>query len=392
MRKSVATVLAVVSALSIAMTGCGGAKTTAPSSPAAPSEQQTAPATPPVTTPPAAEPPKTEPAPQPEPPKPVKKEMPNPVHGILLSGWYAGSPDLSGPLLDWAKNAGINTVVLDLKAEDGNISWISEIPMAKAIGANEKKIADFPALIKDLHDRGFWVAGRIVTFNDKYMYRAHPEWGIPGFPGGDYSFMDPKNENVWDYNISVAKEAVKYGVDEIQFDYVRYPDKLVSGYNKDTGPEYRTENIGNFLKKAYSELHPLGVVVGADLFGLTTSVAEGDDMQIGQDYAKVAGIVDYVAAMAYPSHYALNTYGIDNPNRHPYETIKNSMGRALDRTKGVPIEKHRPWIQDFNWDGFRYGPDQIAAQIQALKELGINSYMLWDPSCKFTRGLDYNKL
>jgi hypothetical protein len=106
----------------------------------------------------------------------------------------------------------------------------------------------------------------------------------------------------------------------------------------------------------------------------------------------VAGIVDYVAAMAYPSHYALGTYGIDNPNRHPYETIKNSMGRALDRTKGVPIEKHRPWIQDFNWDGFRYGPDQIAAQIQALKELGINSYMLWDPSCKFTRGLDYNKL
>jgi len=325
----------------------------------------------------------------------ARREMPNPLIGIHLSGWYAGSPDLLEPLLDWAKSAGINAVVLDLKAEDGKISWESDIPLAKEIGANERKVSDLPGLIQSLHERGFWVAGRIVVMNDQYLYRGRPEWGIPGFPGGAYSFMDPMNENVWRYNLDVALEAVKAGIDEIQFDYIRYPEKLVPGYNADTGPEYRTSAINNFLRQAMAELKPLGVVVSADVFGLTTSVAEGDDMEIGQDYRQIAEIVDYICPMIYPSHYAPYTYGLPNPDAAPYETVKESMSRALARTPGIPLEKHRPWIQDFTYPApgaVPYGPDEVLAQIRALKELGINSFMLWDPSNKYTRGLNYAEL
>ncbi|MFO7275019.1 MAG: putative glycoside hydrolase, partial [Bacillota bacterium] len=129
------------------------------------------------------------------------REMPDPVRGLHLSGWYAGSPDLVWPLLDWAKEAGINTIVVDLKAEDGYLSWESDIPLAQEIGANMRKIADLPAFIAEAHDRGFWVAGRIVVMNDQWLYKARPEWAIPGFDGGAYSFMDPANENVWKYNV-----------------------------------------------------------------------------------------------------------------------------------------------------------------------------------------------
>lgn len=318
------------------------------------------------------------------------REMPNPVRGLHLSGWYAGSPDLVWPLLDWAKAAGINTIVLDLKAEDGYLSWESDIPLAQEIGANMRKIADLPGFIAEAHERGFWVAGRIVVMNDQWLYKARPEWAIPGFDGGAYSFMDPANENVWKYNVDVAKEAIAAGVDEIQFDYIRYSEHLREGYNgHDTTAEQRTKPINDFLRYAMAELKPLGVVVGADLFGLTTSVAEGDDMQIGQDYRQVAEIVDYVAPMVYPSHYAPWTYGLENPNAAPYETVYNSMQRALERTEGLPIEKHRPWIQDFSLGGIPYGPAEVMAQVQALKDLGIHSFMLWDPSNKYTRDVSF---
>ncbi|MGE5673932.1 MAG: putative glycoside hydrolase [Mycobacterium leprae] len=383
MRKSI---IATVATAALILTGCSGRPSAAPASP-------------PVTTPPApaasTPTPAPAPTPAPEPPKPVMKHAPEPTRGIMVSGWYAGSPDLLNPLLTWAKGAGINTLVLDLKAEDGKLTWNSNIPLAKEIGANTPKVKDLGATVKQMHDMGFWVAGRIVTFNDSSLYKGRPSWGIPGFSGGAYSFMDPKNQNVWQYNLDIAKEAVSGGVDEIQFDYVRYPDKLVSGYNKETGADYRTGNIDAFLQKAVDELHPLGVPVSADVFGLTTSVAQGDDMQIGQDYQKIAAIVDYVNAMAYPSHYADGTYGLDKPDRHPYETVKASMQKALDRSQGIPIEKHRPWIQDFTYPApgyIHYGTAEVAAQVKALKELGIDSFTLWDPSCKYTRGLDYAQL
>jgi hypothetical protein len=335
-----------------------------------------------------------EPVKAPEPPKPKPKEAPKPVRGITVSGWYAGSPDLVWPLLDWAKTAGINTIVLDLKAEDGLLSWESNNPLAKEFGANEKKIGDLGGFIKQAHEKGFWVAGRIVCFNDKKAYQARPAWRIPGFEGQGYAFIDPKNQEAQDYNISIAKEAVQLGIDEIQFDYVRYPEKWVPGYNKDTTFEYRTGNINGFLKRAYSELKPLGVVVGADLFGLTTSVEPGDDMKIGQDYKSVAEIVDYVAAMAYPSHYAPGTYGIANPDADPYGTVKASLGAAIAKTPGIPLEKHRPWIQDFTYPApgaVKYGPEQVLAQVRALKELGIESFMLWDPANKYSRAVNFNK-
>jgi hypothetical protein len=384
MRRAWATTSTVVALSTLLVAGCAGAPTKGNTSP--PIKE------PVVTPPPTVVPPVVLP---PEPPKIVKKEAPASVRGIHFSGWYAGSPDLAGPLLKWAKSAGINTLVLDVKAEDGKISWQSDIPLAKEIGANERKIADIDKAVKEYHDMGFWVVGRIVTMNDQFLYRGRPAWTIPGFPGGAYSFMDPKNENVWAYNIDIAKAAVTAGMDEIQFDYIRYPEKLVVGYNKETGPEYRAGNIDGFLRRAVDELHPLGVKVSADVFGLTTSVAEGDDMEIGQDYKKVAEIVDYVSAMVYPSHYARGTYGLTNPDNAPYETVKASMGKALERTASIPMEKHRPWIQDFTYPAagaIHYGPEQVRVQVQALTELGIKSFLLWDASNKYSRGLDYAKL
>lgn len=373
-------VIATLTALSLMVVGCS-AKTDAPVAP--PAAEEPAPA--PGGQTPAA----PEPAPEPEPPKPPAREMPKQVRGIHFSGWYAGSPDLYKPLLDWAKAAGINTLVLDIKAEDGWISWETDIPLAKEIGSNQRKIGDIQALINELHDRGFWVSGRIVVMNDKYLYQGRPSETIPGFSGGDYSFMNPESQVVYDYNMAIAKAAIAAGVDEIQWDYIRYP------YNKEAQPfmdkyttrESRKAAINKFIKNSIAELRAIKpeIKVSVDIFGLTTSVDEGDDMKIGQDYREIAEIADAVGPMMYPSHYASGTYGLANPNASPYETVKRSMEDALRRTIGIPAEKHRPWIQAFNYDGVTYGPELVMAQVKALREMGVSQFMLWDPQNKYTK-------
>lgn len=384
MRTSVIAAALIVSA--VAVSACSGTTSPAAVVPVAP---------PPTVTTPVTPTPEPEPPKQPEPPpKQPVREMPKQVRGIHFSGWYAGSPDLYRPLLDWAKSAGINTVVLDIKAEDGKISWETDIPLAKEIGSNERKIGDIKKLIAELHERGFWVAGRIVIMNDQYLYRARPSETIPGFSGGAYSFMNPESKVVYDYNMAIAKAAVEAGSDEIQLDYIRYP------YNREAQPfingrttrETRKAAINNFIKNAITDLRQIRpeIKVSVDVFGLTTSVDEGDDMQIGQDYREIAEIADAIAPMMYPSHYAAGTYGLANPNASPYETIKRSMEDALRRTIGVPAEKHRPWIQDFHYGGMTYGPAQIMAQVKALNDMGVAQWMLWDPSNKYTRKVKFD--
>lgn len=326
------------------------------------------------------------------PPKP-KMEAPSEVRGIQVTGWIAGTGETLDDLLTWARSAGVNTVVVDLKAEDGRLSWDSDVPLAGEIGANYPKIADFQERIAKFHEYGFWVIGRIVVFNDPILYRARPDWAIPGLDGTGYTFLKPMEENVWAYNLALAQAAVDAGVNDIQFDYIRFPERLIDGYNRDTTPEFRTGHINAFLERAVQVLKPQGIQVGAAVFGLTTSVVEGDDMQLGQDYRQIAEIVDYVAAMIYPSHYALGTYGLDDPDKAPYETVKRSMEDALKRTPGIPMEKHRPWIQDFAYPAagyMAYGKAEVEGQIRALHELGIKSYLVWDPASKFTRTVDHS--
>ena len=38
------------------------------------------------------------------------------------------------------------------------------------------------------------------------------------------NWIDPYNEECWKYAIDIAREALDRGFDEIQFDYIRFPD------------------------------------------------------------------------------------------------------------------------------------------------------------------------
>jgi hypothetical protein len=313
------------------------------------------------------------------------------VHGLYMTGWTAGS-DRFYELVDYMKQTGLNAVVIDVQDDDGQISWQTEIPLAKEIGANEDKITDIDKRIQYLKEKGIYTIGRIVVYADPLLGRKRPDMAILKGEFVDtrgIRWPDPYNPKVWEYKVAIAKEAARRGFDEIQFDYIRFPEHRIEGYNYHVPVQQRTGAILGFLRYARQELEPMGVFMATDVFGLTTSVAEGDDMEIGQDYAAMANVVDYILPMVYPSHYAPGTYGIGDPNSQPGEIVYQSLVAAQKRTWGIDVKKHRPWIQDFNL-GKTYTAADVEDQILGLARAGIYQWILWDPNNRYTKGVNYN--
>lgn len=312
---------------------------------------------------------------------------PQVVRGIYATGWIAGSSKWFPRLVQFIRATQVNSIVIDIKDDEGTLSYKSGVDMAKEVGADVAKIKDPRAVMEALSQNGIWPIARIVVFKDPFLARKKPELAVKSKSGGLWrdrkgmTWVDPNCRQIWKYNVAVAKEAVALGFQEIQFDYVRFTSdgpiaECVYPYGDGIPKE---DVIRNFLAYARNELKPLGVEVSADIFGLVTSAE--DDLGIGQRLEKVAENVDIVSPMVYPSHYAPGSFGLKNPDLHPYETVLRGLNDARKRLEktGVVI---RPWLQDFSL-GNRYGREQVQAQIRAVHDAGLREWIFWNPSNKY---------
>lgn len=288
----------------------------------------------------------------------------------------------------------INGLVINVKDDNGFITYESNVEVVKKMNENTPiPIDDVKNMLQVLKDYDIYTIGRIVTFKDKNFAVQSPEHSIQLKSGGTWldpnsgniPWINPFDQYVWDYNVAIAKEAALLGFDEIQFDYVRFPDgaKKYNPITEFPGRNNRDkdEAIAEFLSYAKTELEPYNVNIGADVFGITTRTWDDYPEDIGQTWILMGEFVDNMAPMVYPSHYSTGWYNLENPNAHPYLVVKGAMEEAVE--KNSSMEKPpviRPWIQDFDWAGIVYGPDKVRDQIIAAKELGIEEYMIWNPS------------
>lgn len=168
------------------------------------------------------------------------------------------------------------------------------------------------------------------------------------------------------------------GIDEVQFDYVRFPDDRPEQVVFDAGvsTDTRLSTISSFLHDAVATLHPMGCAVGADIFGFLTS-ATGDG-GIGQRWEDVVAIVDVVSPMVYPSHYGPDWFGYENPNEHPGPVVAQALSDAMSRLSRKVVV--RPWLQDFGYDA-----SQVRAQIESAEDFGLG-WMLWNAKSEVTTG------
>jgi hypothetical protein len=330
--------------------------------------------------------------------EPIEVVMkPQMIKAAYLTYYGVGSKEIRGRVLDLAARTEINAVVIDVKGDRGWIVYKTEVPQALAVGAQGPgTLKNFDELMADFKARGIYTIGRIVTFKDNILSHGRPDLAITDTHSGkpwidreNLGWVDPLREEVWRYNVAIAREAVARGFDEIQFDYVRFPTDGKLGAAKYAGPVNkgtRLPAIAGFLGMARRELGPLGVYVAADVFGYTAF--NDNDTDIGQRIEELAPHLDYFCPMVYPSGYHVGIPGYRNPVQHPYEIVHESVRLIRQRSASQKV-RVRPWLQDFKdyaFDKRIFGVTEIRAQIKGADDAGAVGWMLWNPRNDYTAG------
>ncbi|MFB7668552.1 putative glycoside hydrolase [Kitasatospora sp. NPDC056138] len=316
------------------------------------------------------------------------------VHPLLRAahltaiGWT--SDPLRNGILDLIRQKKLNAVELDIKDENGEIGYASQVPLAKEIGA-VKGYYDARAVIDQLHKAGAQVVGRIVAFRDPILATAswqggHPERVIqtPGgdaYDGGNYgqlSFTNFADQAVRGYNQDLAAEAAGLGFDDILYDYVRRPDGPLSTMAfPSLGSTTPEQSIADFVAETRSRISDRGTFLGVSVFGIAATRPN----EIAQDIGALAKQADYIAPMVYPSHWGPGEYNVSDPNSHPYEIVQRSLADFARKTDGTQAQVI-PWLQDFSL-GVHYGPKEVTDQIEAAAHDSMPSFLLWNAGARY---------
>jgi hypothetical protein len=305
---------------------------------------------------------------------------------LYLTFYGIGDRSLRESALKLINETELNALVIDIKGDRGMITYKSSIPFASEIGAQKLIIIkDIRRLLQSMREKGIYTIARIVVFKDNTLGSARPDLtvrtqdGRIWHDGEDLIWVDPSRKEVWDYNINIAVEAAQIGFDEIQFDYVRFPDKKGLKFAVPNTEENRVEYISGFLMEAKKKLMPYNVFIAADVFGYASWNL--NDTLIGQKLENLLPCVDYISLMLYPSGFQFGIPGYRNPVAYPYQIVALSLKRAQERTNISPV-RFRPWLQafrDYAFDRRYFNGTEIRNQIKAADEFGSNGWMLWNP-------------
>lgn len=332
-----------------------------------------------------------------EPQPVVEKTRPFPketeVRAIYMTGGTAGSAHGIDLVRRW-KQAGGNAVVFDIKDSDGTINVKFDHPLARKI--KNYPITNLPKYVRFLHSLDMHVIARQALFRDDNIAQNHGQLAVqskslhqPWRENGKLVWSDSSNKEVQDYNIALAKYVATSGVDEIQFDYVRFPAEgnqadAQFAFQKDpTTKLHRDDVIGNFLDHAYTELHPMGVLVSLDVFGIMAWQRQVDLSHTGQDITKMAQHCDVISPMIYPSHF----FGMDGykaPGDAPEHFISVSMDRFEKVTAGTGVVI-RPWLQAFRWRTKTYSPEYILKQVSTAKGHHGDGFLFWNAANDYSK-------
>lgn len=341
-------------------------------------------------------------------------KTPEQVKAIYMSQCAAGTPSFRESLIGLIDTTELNSIVIDIRDYTGKISFPTDNPVLKDMVSDACGARDMKDFIKLLHDKNIYVIGRITVFQNPYYTKLHPDQAVQHKSGGVWkdrkglAFVDVGATPYWDTVVALAKESYAIGFDEINFDYIRYPsdgDMAAAVYIKRDGKN-KQEMLEDFFKYLHENIASTGMVTSADLFGMTTT--NTDDLNIGQVLERALPYFDYIGPMVYPSHYPSGFNGWKNVNAVPYELMKFVMHAGAERVVATSTSiaslaytrigtstpalyekpsynknKLRPWIQDFDYP-VEYTPAMVEAQLRANRELGLDSYMVWDPGNKYS--------
>ena len=336
-----------------------------------------------------------------EKPKFEDNVMPNEVRSLYMNAGVVKNVD---EYIKLAKESGINAIVVDIKdntAPAYPANAMKEYSMTnyeKAINSYE----DYKNAIQKIKDAGLYVIGRITVFKDSYYSKDHPEDTILDTATGksynhDGSYWPSAfNRNVWEFNVSLAIESVEeMGFNEIQFDYVRFPDRVKSledagkiDYNN-TYKETKAQAIQRFVMYACDEIHKYNAYVSIDVFGES---AHTYVTPYGQYWPAISNVADVISGMPYPDHFSTYEYGFKEPVwTIPYDLLYLWGDEfVMARQSEIPTPAIvRTWIQAY--DSIKspyvtYDANMVSKEIQGLYDAGLTGgFITWNGSSSLSK-------
>ena len=297
------------------------------------------------------------------------------IRGVYLNGYLFNNPNKRESIEEILMSTNVNTLVIDVKTDNGHILFDTDVEEVSYL--NNERVKFSKNEIQDLREiKDLYLIARLVVFQDPLFAKFFPDEAVfdsrlnkPYSQNGQF-FLDPSSEKVQNYIVNIAVEACRLGFDEIQYDYIRYPDSSNKFMRFDTKNDFenRVNNINSFLSKSRQMLHNEGCLLSADTFGyILTNKQDGG---IGQNLESIVENVDFISPMVYPSHYTNGSFGYQNPNKHPYEVITAALTDALDR--GIDKDKIRPFLQ-----GFWHSNEDIRNNIKAASDLKMD-WLIWN--------------
>ncbi len=317
------------------------------------------------------------------------KQMPALItaRGLYYTGGSIGNERVLKSVDEYAKY-GLNTIVFDAKDVTGIVNYYSNNPDVQEYNAHEKRTIDnIDNLIRYFKRRGVYVIARIAVFHDHLLFKKNPDWAIhskstgrPWSPNTRELWLDPTNRHVQDYSIGMAVELAEKGVDEIQFDYIRFPttgNLADAAFANHFGAMPKEQTIVQFLKRAHDEISVRNCRLSIDIFGVVAWGKTVDIQQTGQRIDLLSKHCDVISPMLYPSHFSDNFNGFANPGDHPYHFIYEGCKKVIGLSGDRVI---RPWLQAFRWRVSSYDERYIIKQIQASDDSGAKGYLFWNAS------------
>ncbi len=322
-------------------------------------------------------------------------DMPDEVRALYLNG---SAVQYADSYVQAAEGSGVNAFVVDIV--DGTaVSYASPVMQQyspSAYAAAMDTMEGFRANVQKLKDAGYYLIGRITVFNDAHLAADHPEQVICDLNGTPLQIShmywpSAYDRTVWRYKVDLALEAAALGFNEIQFDYIRFPDGAYS-YEKagtidyrNTYGESKAQAVQRFLLYAAERLHSAGYYLSGDVFG---ECANPYVTACGQYWPAISAAVDAISGMPYPDHYSAQ--GDYKPWEHPYDTVHMFGAAAAQRqAETASPAAVRTWIQAYNalWEPYNtYGEAEVAAEVKALRDTGCTGgFMTWNG------GSDINK-
>lgn len=328
------------------------------------------------------------------------KNPPSVIKGIYVTSWVAGNEKRMAELIELIDQTELNAIVIDVKDFSGYLAFPVISSFLKSFGTEQIRIKNFAQLVNQLHQKNIYVIARITVFQDPVLAEKRPDLAIRSKKTGKIwkdnkglAWVDPASFEVWNYILAIAKEVDRYGVDELNFDYLRFPsdgdlkDLSYPIYDEKKGQREILKEFFDYLSK---NLRKQNIKISADFFGLVT--VNKDDLGIGQILEDFLPYFDYLCPMVYPSHYASGFLSYKNPALYPYEVIKYSLENAKKRVDDfkknypdVSVGEFRPWLQDFDL-GANYDEKMVRLEKKAVADVGLsNGWLLWDPKNIYTR-------